>query len=196
MNWNDKQERARFLEAFGGLGEIFGKEFSDFAAKAYFQALAGNDIETVVKAMGHAAIKLRFFPKPVELMEFIGGTKDDKRILAEQQALLVLRTMGSHGAYASVQFADPVMAAVVRALGGWVGLCRRTKEAEQKWFVRDFVERYLEYSERNIGSTEPLPGLHGGEPKKIELDPEYVKAFELGAPFHELVAIGQEDSAA
>ena len=162
MKWSNQQERAAFLEAFGGLSEVFGKEFSKFTAKAYFKALSTHDIQPVVKAMESALKRCRFFPKPVELLEFIEGTPEDRKVMAEAQAREVLMAVRRHGIYATVQFADPITNAIIRQyFGGWANVCS-TREDAQRWFIKDFSERYAEYKTHGIEDHEPLRGISTG----------------------------------
>jgi len=159
MDWNNKDERASFLIAFGGLSEIHGKQFSEFTAKAYFKTLSPYPVRDVVNAIEKAIIRCRFFPKPVELLEFLEGTPEDQKIKAEGKAREVLMAVRRYGAYANVLFPDPVTNAILRQyFGGWIAVCA-TREDAHKWFIKDFADRYAEYKANGIEDTEPLRGI-------------------------------------
>ncbi|MBI9113288.1 DUF6475 domain-containing protein [Maridesulfovibrio ferrireducens] len=161
MNWENKQERAAFLEAFYALTEIHNKQVSASLPKFYSSVLGKFETQVVVAALHRAALELKFFPKPCELLEFITGSKEDMMVEAEEKAQLVLEAASSHGVYASVQFSDPVVNAVIRQhFGGWNNICAYPVE-HHKWFVKDFCERYVEYKKRGVESNEPLRGIGG-----------------------------------
>lgn len=163
MLWENKHDRAEFLAAFRALGELHGRDVSKNLTRLYFDVLARFDVHAVVEALRRAALELRYFPKPVELLEFIEGKPEDTKIAAEGLAQDVLAAASQHGAYRTVQFADPVTNAVIRQFfGGWGRVCTMPVD-QHKWFIRDFAARYAEYKAQGIGDVDPMRGLNGSD---------------------------------
>jgi hypothetical protein len=143
----DQTDFERFIKAFAILCEVFEKEASQVLQAAYFKSLERFTIEEVEKSISNAVRGSRFFPRPVELIEYIvGGPQktEDKAILQAQEVLEAVRRVGG---YRSVKFADPITAAVIRqGFDGWSNLCRDMTENQCKWFVKDFSRLYQAYA--------------------------------------------------
>lgn len=167
MDWNNEQERARFLTAFRALAELHNRDASKALTRLYHSTLAKHSMESVLGAFRQAATKLRFFPKPVELLEYIEGTAEDTQVEAALEADEVLMAIRRYGKYANVRFLNPITNAVIRqGFGGWVDVCR-IKDEEIKWFIRDFTERYAQFKKSGVESTKDLRGIGTGG--KVEL---------------------------
>ena len=166
MDWEDKQERAMFLSAFRALTELHGKDVSDNLTRFYHTTLADHSIADVLSAFKRAATETKFFPKPVELLEFIGGSVDELKVQAEQQAQEVLMAVRQKGRYANVLFADPTTQAVVKGLGGWQELCNQ-KQEDEKWFIKNFVDDYPKYKRQGVEDKTAMRGI--GTSEAIEL---------------------------
>jgi hypothetical protein len=109
------------LEAFAGLmallAEIFDKDINAQRVEIYFRALAPWPIEQIAAAVDEAVRRLKFFPKPAELIELIEGSPEDQAEHAWQQIWLAL-TRG--GTYRSLYCEDVILAEVIRRLyGSW-----------------------------------------------------------------------------
>lgn len=182
MNWQNKQERAQFLAAFTALSEMHGKAFSDNMKKFYFSCFEKFDIAVVVEAMRKATMSLKFFPKPVELVELIEGTKEDVTVTAELWADRVLETASKHGRNANPQFSDPVVNAVIKnRFGSWGAVCNSPIK-DRIWFEKKFVKSYVEYAERGIELHEPVKGLGGTtQPIMIGESGQALKAIPSGS---------------
>jgi hypothetical protein len=109
------------LEAFAGLmallAEIFDKDINAQRVEIYFRALASWPIEQIAAAVDEAVRRLKFFPKPAELIELIEGSPDDQAEHAWGQFWLAVTRSGT---YQSLHCEDDVLAEVVRRLyGSW-----------------------------------------------------------------------------
>jgi len=156
----EKTDAVKFANALGTLAEIMNKELTPLAIKAYFRALERYPAEQVEQAISQAMAECKFFPKPVELIDFItGGTQGiaDQALL---QAGIFVETVRRVGRYESVKFEDPVTAAVIDgSFGGWVKVCDDMTEDNEKWFRRDFEKAYRTYRRNGIECKNHLPGL-------------------------------------
>lgn len=156
MQWDNKQDRAAFLERFMGLCELFSKETNEFNTKVYFRALSRFDVQDVVRGIDKAIVRCKFFPKPVELIELIEGSPEDA---AEVEASKVWTAITRVGAYRSVVFDNAVTAAVVeQGFGGWVKLCSEMRAEDEKWFRKDFCKTYASFSRQNVRHFGELAG--------------------------------------
>ena len=65
---------------------------------------------------------------------------DDRAVVAWSS---VKSAVATHGAYATVDFDDPIINAVIRSLGGWVRICDTPSgEAFDTWLRKDFERCY------------------------------------------------------
>ncbi len=181
MQWDNQQDRARFLGAFNALTEVFGKEVSEGLPKFYFSCFEDYGVEVVAQGMHKAAMELKFFPRPVELKELIEGPKEDLTVKAAVWAQKVLEAASDHGSRANPQFSDPVVNAVIKhKFGSWGAVCM-TPVDSHKWFKRDFEKAYVEFAERGMELHEPLKGLNStAQPIMIGESGQSLKAISSG----------------
>src|SRR5882672_1981761 len=112
---------AHDFEAFAGLmallAETFDKVLTPSRVEIYFRAMADWSIERIAAAVDAAVCRLKFFPKPAELIELIEWSPDDQAEHAWGQFWLAL-THG--GTYRSLYCEDEVLAETSRRLyGSW-----------------------------------------------------------------------------
>jgi hypothetical protein len=155
-----ERDEARFAALMQGLAENFGVELSPPGIEMRFRCLAAYSIEQV-EAMAMSVLssrKYRGMPTVAEMLEHLGGGSVEDR--AEVEAGKVLQAISQHGGYASVCFDDPVTQAVIQAgFGGWRRLCEEQKEADRKWFVKDFAKMYRAYTSQGVQRHGALAGL-------------------------------------
>ena len=132
-------DRDRFMKNLLGLVEMFGEPpMSEFRILAYFGALEAFTDDQVERAMNEASRSLRFFPKPVELVELIQGKQEDRALTAWEQ---LQQAVSRAGAYQSVLFEDPKIARVIKILGGWEAICLWPVD-ELQHRRREFLQAY------------------------------------------------------
>jgi hypothetical protein len=131
-------DKERFDRNLTGLAEMFDKELSEFVIMAYQQALSRFNDDQIERAMMAAAFSLKFFPKPVELIELIEGKSQDRAIVAWDTLLTSIRRYGS---YQSILFADSKITKTVELMGGWLQVCATTED-ETKYRMTDFLKIY------------------------------------------------------
>lgn len=156
MQWEDKEERARFLAAFAGLCEVKRTDMTKELASIYHRALDDLEIEDVERAIMQAVrFGGPFMPQPGELRESVQGRLEDR---ATVEAGKVLTAMQSVGSCRGIVFDDPVTAAVVLlGFGGWCAICEAPIRSMQ-WFTRDFVEHYCSFARQGVEHYGELPG--------------------------------------
>ena len=147
-------------------------EPSEIILNAYIKSLEKYEIEQIETAFGYALTSLQWFPKPVELRQFIESGPGDIEDIALIEADKVINAISDHGYYASVTFDDPVtMAVIEQGWGGWMKLCE-LKDEEIKWFRKDYVKIYKAYSNQGIKKYGHLIGFH--EDHNMGKFPEHV----------------------
>jgi len=156
MDWEDKDQRKRFLQGLAGLCQLHNRKVTKQMAKMYFFALGHFDIEDVLRAMVAAVSMNKFFPKPSEIIEIMQGSPED---VAEVEASKVWKAITHVGGNQSVVFDNPVTSAVVEyGFGGWVKLCSEMRMDEEKWFRKGFVKTYTAFSRQNVQHFGELAG--------------------------------------
>ena len=119
------QNTDAFDQGMFALGETFGMEISAFKLRIYQEALKDFSDEQIQMAMGMAIKGLKFFPKPVELIELMQGNPEENAVEAWG---LLLETIKTQGAYKSIMFADAKIGHCVEMMGGWPEVCRMRVE--------------------------------------------------------------------
>jgi len=148
----------KFSNAFVVLCEIFDKRVSETLTKVYFKALQKFSISEVEKAISSAITSCKFMPKPVELIELMGGGIED---VARVQATKVFEAVARVGGYESVCFDDPItMAVIEKGYGGWNRLCNEALDDNRKWDLIEFEKLYKSYHAQDIKKYGHLPGRH------------------------------------
>lgn len=159
MNRDNADDWDIFLQSYVGLCHFFNLEADELKMEVYFKALSSFPVQDVVQGIDKAIARCRFFPKPVELLEFIEGKIEHR---AEVEGLKVLEALKTLSRTNAVVFDDPVTAGVVeRAYGGWWKLASTHKEANDTWFIKDFRQRYVAFTEQGVKHIGVLKGEYG-----------------------------------
>lgn len=152
-------DRGKFAASFAAMAAVFGKEPNSAVVEIYFRALERFSATEVEAGISKACSTLKFFPKPVELIECITGGDGRLEDRAMVEACRVLDTIKSVGTYASVVFDDPVtQAVIVQHFGGWARFAELRQENE-KWFLRDFASAYQAFARVGVKHFGALPGI-------------------------------------
>ncbi len=154
-----KSDLPRFMALIGALAETFQKSPSEATFLGYEMALDDLPIERIEIAVRKAMRSCKFMPLGVELRELAGelSTTDRPRLAWDEFE----RAVVSVGGYKSPDFADPLINAVVRHLGGWVRCCDMPAEEFDVWLKKEFLAAYASYM-RATPSPEacgPLVGI-------------------------------------
>ena len=181
----EASDKKAFSEAIAALALSFDKEAGKPFFAAYWLGLSDLTIEAVQSAVALAIRQCEFMPKPVDLRRLAGEQTNDQRALAAWNDVLRAVPLG---AYKHVDFADKIINAAIRNLGGWPGLLGRFDGSEgEKWARIEFLKTYeaLAASGVNGDVCAALPGLAqltsiGGQvqapaPVRIECDAQRAK---------------------
>lgn len=177
------RDREKFNETLIAMAEIFDKQLSESQLDLYWNALNDLSDEDFNKAANIVTRTCEYFPRPVNFREHIIPDIQARASIAYD---VLEGAFKNHGIYASVNFADKVITAVVKSLGGWVKYCEMPDD-ELKWYRKDFERKYTQYytlrdkleipdhlvglkEANNAGRTDYIstPVLVGGEQKKLE----------------------------
>jgi hypothetical protein len=125
------------------LAEAFGQKVTPIRLMAYEAGLSDVPLSALNAAVVRAIRESRFMPTVAELRELCGVVSG--RIEAKDRPLLaweaVRRAISRVGAYDSPNFADPVIHAVLRSMGGWTQVCDWTLD-EMPWREKEFKAAY------------------------------------------------------
>lgn len=158
MDWNDKEERFRFIQSMNALQEAVPRKtpLTDAGIKLYAYSLEDVPIDDVVRTCVKASQQCEFFPKPVELRKIALGSTED---IAEVEATKAINAIARVGSYRSVVFDNPVTQAVIeRSFGGWPKFCEML-ESERKWRHKEFVSAYKAFAAQGVQHFGTLHGI-------------------------------------
>lgn len=111
------QDREAFAGLMAALAETHNEALTPQRLEIYFRVLADWPIEVVAAAVDAAIRRLKFFPKPAELIELIEGSPEDRAEHAWQQFLVAVARCGT---YRSLYCEDVVLAETIRRVyGSW-----------------------------------------------------------------------------
>lgn len=151
----DPQDRAEFAEAMHALGHTFNEPVSTIRTEAYFDALADFTIEQVNAAARLAIRSSRFFPKPIELREFIEGTPDGHADDAWAALIEQIRRVGYIG---TPTFTDErTLRAINETWGSWRRLCETLpgEGPELIGWMKQFKAAFQSLEKRETQRLEP-----------------------------------------
>jgi hypothetical protein len=155
---NPKTDSDRFSKTVCALALTFNREATEMLISAYWMALSDLDIKSIEAASITAMRQCRFMPTPSELRDLAGVGNSARSIAAWSD---VQRAMPL-GSYKSIDFADPLINAVVRLLDGWPALLDRCGTVDgAKWYRMEFSKLYEQLSTSGVDGEvcRPLKGI-------------------------------------
>ena len=191
-----KTDRSRFAVVIGSTAELFNRHLTEAAMELWWNALSDLELDQIEQGVSRHlrdSDRGKFMPTPADVRYFCGFRHPTGSIAWGE----VLDTMESVGAYRTVLFADGVVNAVIRDMGGWAGVCHRQSTDENPaWVQKDFEKRYEEYRQSNRVSQQALIGLHDehnvkfGYLEYVQKQPVYIQSAQQ-IPVPALVARNQ-----
>lgn len=147
-----------YLEAGSGTS----KPVTELQAEVYWDMLGNFPADAVRRAAKQALAESQYptIP-PVGVLVRLCGAGEVK---TESRALVAYATASKavqkHGAYASVDFDDPLANAVIRDMGGWERFCDWNPN-EIQWRQRDFLSLYSARTQSGVAAelAAPLDGI-------------------------------------
>ena len=140
--------------------EQYGKPMSPDLIRFYFDGLSHLPIETVRAALSKHIRNTdtgQFMPRIADVIRACEGRTEDAAYAA---LILVQGAFSSVGAWSSIQFAEPIINAVLRDMGGWPQICGYKSEEWAQFGSKDFMRRFRIYAERGvIDAPAYLPGM-------------------------------------
>lgn len=140
---NKPNDLPRFTTILAALCETFQKTPTNATYLGYEMALDDLPIDRIEVAARKAMRSCKFMPSGSELRELAGelSATDRPRLAWGEFEAAVVRV----GGYKSPTFADPLINAVVRHLGGWIRVCELPAEEFDKWLRKDFEAAYATF---------------------------------------------------
>lgn len=129
-----------FAETMLAAGVVFNRDVDELLIDVYMDTLAGYPLDDCASALRSLMKTSTFFPKPVEIISALQGSKKDQSLDAWPE----VKKLASNSSEAKSD--DPITEAVVSQMGGWTRL-GRTPEKEWTWLEREFRERYERFTE-------------------------------------------------
>lgn len=183
-----RQDASRFASSLTAMAALYGQEPIPQVVEIYFRSLEKFTIDEVEQGISKACSTLKFFPKPVELIECITGGSGNLADRAMIEACRVLEAVKSIGTYSTVCFDDPItQAVIVQQFGGWAKFAEMREENE-KWFVKDFTAGYQAFARQNVRHYGALPGISHGQNaltgREREEKPVYIGDVQKARAIH------------
>jgi len=183
----DNSDKAGFGELLHGVMAYYKQDLSPFTLSLWWQACAGYDLEQVSKALSAHAVDPetgRYPPKIADVVRQLAGTTTDRAEAAWSKAM---RAISGVGPWRDVVFDDPVIHAVIDALGGWPKVCSTTVD-DLSYLQHRFVTSYKalskdvpEYSRvlRGLRSPDEIYAQKGLAPPKPAIVGDIDKARQV-----------------
>lgn len=141
------QDKTMFAEMMTSLGEYYGKTVSPGLISMYWQGLEKYDLSALREAFNRHVNNPdsgQFMPKIADVARMLGGTSNDKALVAWAKVDKAIRQVGT---YRSVVFDDPLIHRVLQEMGGWISLGSK-REDEWPFVAKEFENRYRGYAMR------------------------------------------------
>ncbi len=156
MRENEKSDFAKMLTA---VAELYGKKISSTLLSLYWGALERFNFTEIRQAITQHVNNPdvgQFMPKPADIVRYLEGDSDTHGLQAWSKVESSIRSVGS---YSSIAFDDPIIHAVIHAMGGWSKLCATTIN-EMPFRANEFIKRYQGYFQKKISAyPKYFPGL-------------------------------------
>jgi hypothetical protein len=197
-------DKPKFFSLMADVLAFYGKDFSEFAGRVWWEAMRPYDLRAVTDALNRHCVNPdsgQFAPKPADVVKMLGGSTQDSALVAWSKVDRGVREVGTGR---SVVFDDPVIHRVVTDMGGWAAFGTKT---EDEWpFLRnEFVNRYRGYRMRSE-TPEYLPVLIGtyqaqnqrlgfeSAPPTLIGNPDAAKAVMLSGSDRPLLQLSRPDA--
>lgn len=154
----DNSDKTGFGELLHGVMAYYKQDLSPFTLSLWWQACAGYDLEQVSKALSAHVVDPetgRYPPKVADVVRQLSGTTTDRAEAAWSKAM---RAISSVGPWRDVVFDDPVIHAVIDALGGWPKVCSTTLD-DLSYLQHRFTTSYKALSKDVPKYSRVLRGL-------------------------------------
>lgn len=182
----EPSDRPRFAQAIAGLCVAFNRPADELLFRTYESALSDLSIEAIEAAALQILRTGREMPVPGAIRDAAAGGKPSD--LAEIAWESLLNAIRRHGAYSSVMFDDPALAAAIRGLGGWQRICDLSSEELHSYARHAFLQAYRAWSGRSADlHVEEMPGLLAIDPNGRALRVR-IKAPYLPASTRKLIS--------
>lgn len=150
----DKQDSIRIVSAVNALAEFFKESLSELRLEFYVSAIEEFSPEQVEAAAREAVKTLRFFPKPVELIDLIQGSVGDR---AEQAWQIAWEAYRRAGYYESVLFEDGAIGRTIQIVfGGWIQFSETSRTLSPEMFQARRKEFLSTYKRESRHLREPV----------------------------------------
>lgn len=176
--------RINFCEIMTGIAGMLQVTLTEFMLETYFEIFQDYQDEQFKKAVLDVlkTSKYHTFPKPAEILEFLEGTRDDKALMAW---LKVMEAVQKGGYYASIEFADPIIAHAVNELGGWQWFCCTQKD-ELPFIQKRFMDLYRLLLKRGVQDNIRLIGFIEAQNNQLGYLKDIPKPIRIGFEMKEL----------
>lgn len=154
-----ESDRQAFGTAIGAMLETFGQQATKPILLGYWLGLKDLTLDALQYAVACAIQQSERVPRPADLRRFAGEKTNDQRAIAAWDDVLKAVPFGS---YKHVDFADKLINATIRNLGGWPGLLDRFDGSEgEKWARIEFLKAYATMAAGGVNgeACAALPGL-------------------------------------
>lgn len=152
-------ERPQFVQCLHVLSEAFKEPMSPLRVDGYWLGLSDLTLEQVKTACAHAIRGAQFFPRPVELREFVLGNPGDR---AELGWLAWRQAARRIGAGASIVIEDaPLAETILAVFQSWPNACL-AEFSEEMWAAKrkEFERVYHVMVTRGLVGIRYLVGTH------------------------------------
>jgi hypothetical protein len=161
----EKSEFKDFLSIINQAAIVFDIELSKDRQAVYWDIFKEYSFNEFKDAMNQVVRTCKFFPRPVEILDFMADHKFQIEDHATNESMLVIELMQKIGGYSEPKFSDITTKIVIdRGFGGWQALCEKQLSKDNQWFIKDFVRLYrsFENNTKYLEIKEPNKQLEGG----------------------------------
>ena len=151
-------DRPQFGRAMLMMASGYNAPMNDLRIELYFSALSDLDISTIEHAITVAVNRCKFCPTIADLREVVNGSQTDR---AELAWLTWKDAARKHGAYTSLDCADPAFAETILAVfTSWPAACSADL-TDEMWAAKrkEFERVYRVMERRELVGSRRLAGI-------------------------------------
>lgn len=165
----DASKKRRIATILHRTADVYDKDLKPSTIEVWLNLLEPYDADSVSRAFTKHVKSQRWFPRPADILELMGGTPEIE-YNASVQADHAVRMMRQHGSANEPSWEDPVTAELFRRTYRWASECEVLRDDEVHWWKKRFVDNYL-----RTAQEEERRLITGDVPKVKQLSRELAK---------------------
>ena len=148
-----EKDRIEFIDSLTKVSRLYGNTLEKDQVNFYFEILKEYDVEDIKLSLVSYCKIGKFFPRPSELIDLMGGGEDN---IIDEAFARSIKVISNYWSYHSAKLIDKIAMLVIADLGGVKLLGQRYEKGKDIYF--DFKKVYKCYL-KDIKNNKVIPNI-------------------------------------